>query len=79
MTWDEVTDSLSAVRALCGSPLPITAATHEAGIEIARRYGYRIYDSLIIATALEASCGILYSEDMQNGQQIQGLAILNPF
>lgn len=39
-----------------------------------------IYDSLIIATALEASCTTLYSEDMQHGQLIENkLLIINPF
>jgi len=38
------------------------------------------YDSLIIATALEQSCTILYSEDMQNEQIIEHhTQILNPF
>ena len=60
-------------------PLPLTQHTHEAAISIAERYRYRIYDSLVIATAIEASCDLLYSEDMQHGQEIQGLTILDPF
>ena len=61
-------------------PLPITLATHEAALGIAARFGYRIYDSLIIASALEAACATLYSEDMQDGQVIEGrLTIRNPF
>ena len=35
--------------------------------------------SLIVAAALEAGCSTLYSEDMQDGQQIEGLTIRNPF
>ena len=52
---------------------------HESGMRIAGRYGYRIYDSLMIAAALEAACFTLYSEDMQHGQVIDGLTIRNPF
>lgn len=37
---------------------------------IAERYGYGIYDSLVIAAALEGSCNILFSEDMHDGQTI---------
>jgi len=37
------------------------------------------YDSLIVAAAQEASCSILYSEDMQHGQRIGDLRIENPF
>ena len=37
-------------------------------------------DSLIIAAALAADCNILYTEDMQHGQVINGkLTLLNPF
>ena len=44
--------------------------THEKAVRIAEKHGYRIYDSLIIASAVEAKCGMLYSEDLQNGQVI---------
>jgi predicted nucleic acid-binding protein len=33
---------------------------------------------LILAAALEAGCTVLYSEDMQDGQQIESLTIRNP-
>jgi len=42
-----------------------------------RRYSF--YDSLIIGGAVQAGCDVLYSEDLQHGQQIRGLRILNPF
>ncbi|HWX93433.1 MAG TPA: PIN domain-containing protein [Terriglobales bacterium] len=37
------------------------------------------YDSLIIASALEGSCKVLYSEDLQHGQHFGDLVIENPF
>lgn len=41
---------------------------------------FSYWDSLIVAAALEAGCTTLYSEDMQHGQQVQGLlTIVNPF
>jgi predicted nucleic acid-binding protein len=40
---------------------------------------YSFYDSLIIGGALQAGCETLYSEDLQHGQQIRGVRILNPF
>lgn len=49
------------------------------GLEISDRYGYRFYDSLIIAAALTAGCTRLYSEDLQHRQRIDGLTIINPF
>jgi predicted nucleic acid-binding protein len=43
-------------------------------------YKYQFYDCLIIATALENNCTILYSEDMQHNQLIENkLTIINPF
>jgi len=44
------------------------------------KYKYSYWDSLILASALENSCSILYSEDMQHGQVIEdSLKIINPF
>lgn len=37
------------------------------------------YDSLIIASALEGGCKVLYSEDLQHGQHFGDLVIENPF
>jgi len=51
---------------------------HQA-IDIADRSKYSFYDSLIIASALQAGCSVLYSEDLQHGQKIGGLRILDPF
>jgi predicted nucleic acid-binding protein len=79
-SWRETAKALNAVRQLCPPPLPLTLATHEAALGIAERLGYRFYDSLILASALEAGCSTLYSEDLQDGQVVEGtLAIRNPF
>lgn len=48
-------------------------------LELRERYGFSFYDSLIVAAALEAGCTRLHTEDLQHGQQIQGLTIQNPF
>ena len=53
---------------------------HNEGRKLAERYGYRIYDSMIIAAALIADCDTLWSEDLQHGQLINDtLTIRNPF
>jgi predicted nucleic acid-binding protein len=33
----------------------------------------------IVASAIEAGCGVLYSEDLQHGQSLGGLLVKNPF
>jgi predicted nucleic acid-binding protein len=41
---------------------------------------FSYWDSLIVSAALEAGCTLLYSEDMQHGQLVEGqLRIINPF
>lgn len=79
MGWDLVEQYLSVIDALCGRAVPLTVETHEAAIEISKQYGYRIYDSLILAAAAQAGCTTVYSEDMQHGQIIGKLTIVNPF
>ena len=77
--WKEIIDALRDLGEFCPSPRAITFRTHTKALEIAQRYDYRIYDALVIAAALEASATVLYSEDMRDGQVIEGLTITNPF
>lgn len=59
---------------------PLTVHAHELGLDIAERHRFSIYDSMIVASALLAGCDVLWSEDMQHGQVIDGrLTIKNPF
>jgi predicted nucleic acid-binding protein len=54
--------------------------TQIKAIKIKEKYRLQYYDSLILATALENSCTLLYSEDMQHKQIIENqLQIINPF
>lgn len=48
-------------------------------LSLRERWKYGVFDSLIIAAALEAGCRRLLSEDLQHGQQIETLKIENPF
>ena len=80
LSWPEITEALGAIRILCPSPIPITAEMHDAALRLAGQHGFHIYDALIVAAALEGECSILYSEDLQAGQVIDGrLTIHNPF
>jgi predicted nucleic acid-binding protein len=79
LSYPEICETLTIVRAVC-KVQPLTIETHELGLEIAERYGYALYDSMIIGAALQARCTTLYSEDMQHGQEIEGrLKLVNPF
>jgi predicted nucleic acid-binding protein len=65
----------------------INKETTEIAIKLIKKYKYSYFDSLIIASALENNCKILYSEDLQHNQVIENpgnngagkLTIVNPF
>jgi len=78
-TWEEVLESLAGIRVLCPAVAPLTLESHGRGLHVAQRYGYHIFDALVIAAALEAGASTLYTEDMQDGQRIERLTIRNPF
>ena len=78
-SWEEIHRAVDLVRVFCPQPVPLTVETHERAMHLAERYGYSIFDSLIIAAALNACAKTLYSEDMRDGQAIDGLTIRNPF
>lgn len=54
-------------------------ALYNRALDVQARYRYSFYDSLIVAAALDAGCTRLYTEDLQDGQWIEGLRIENPF
>lgn len=79
MSYAEIRDALSIIRAVCQTQA-LTIDTHEQGLDIAERFGFSLYDSMIVSAALQSGCTILYSEDMQHGQDIDGqLVFTNPF
>lgn len=58
----------------------IRKETIKLSFELMTKHKYSYWDSLIIASALENNCAILYTEDMQSGQSIENkLKIINPF
>jgi predicted nucleic acid-binding protein len=78
-SWAEIEAAVSVIRMQFPDVAPLTAATHAAGLALARDHGLSFYDALIVATALEAGCDTLYSEDLQDGRRFPGLVIVNPF
>lgn len=60
--------------------LVITVVTIKRSWELRKRYGFSLWDALIIASALDNKCSKLYTEDLQHNQLIENqLRILNPF
>ena len=52
---------------------------YSRALQLAREHSLSWYDSLIVASAIEGRCGVLYSEDLQHGQRFGGSRIENPF
>ena len=79
MRWPELREALAGVRRLC-RVVPLTAEIHGEGLHLAERHEFALYDVMIVATALNAGCTILYSEDFQHGLRVEKkLTIRNPF
>lgn len=80
LPWPDVSMAVSDLCRLAPRPAPITLVTSQRALRLAARYGFSIYDCLIVASALEAGCAVLLSEDMQDGQVIdETLTLRNPF
>jgi predicted nucleic acid-binding protein len=76
---DDVKEILDTVRAVC-SVQAVTVAVHDRGLAIHERYRFSLYDSMLVSSALIAGAQVLYSEDLQHGQVIDGqLQVVNPF
>jgi len=59
---------------------PIQYSTLTLTSKLIQKYDFQLFDSLIVASALEAKCDILYSEDMQHNLMVdRQLKIVNPF
>jgi predicted nucleic acid-binding protein len=50
-----------------------------AAIDMHRLHGYSYWDALVLRMAKQAGCRVVLSEDMQHGQEIDGVRIVNPF
>ena len=77
--WREIGEAISDALTLVDPPLALTLDLHAAARALAEDHQLSFYDALIVSSAIEAGCDILYSEDMQHGRTIGGLAIVNPF
>ncbi len=79
MPLGDIREILGTMRAVC-SVEAVTAATHDRGLAVNQRYGFSFYDSMIVSSALIVGSKVLYSEDLQNGQVIDGrLRVADPF
>jgi len=55
------------------------AETIAFALDIAEKHKIAFWDAMLVATASEAGCTTLYSEDLNHNQVISGVKIMNPF
>ena len=77
--WKQITEAVSDLRVIFHPVRSIDMEAHINALAISESYEFNIYDSLIIASALQARCSILLTEDLQAGQVIDSVTIVNPF
>jgi predicted nucleic acid-binding protein len=79
MPLGDIREIFDTVRTVCVVE-PVTLATHDRGLAVKERYGFSFYDSMLVSSALIVGSKVLYSEDLQDGQTIDGqLRVTNPF
>lgn len=79
MAIPEIREILATLRAVC-PVVAVTEETHDSGMDLAERFGFSIFDAMIVAAAIESGCRELLSEDMQDGLHVDGrLVIRDPF
>ena len=61
------------------NPCAIDAVLLESAWGISDNARISHWDSLIVAAAVHQGCETLLSEDLQHGQKIEGVRIVNPF
>jgi len=70
----------AAIRDLLAwNPVPVNAEILDRSWKIQDRYQLSLWDSLIVAAAKAASCAYLLTEDLQDGQSLDGLLVISPF
>jgi predicted nucleic acid-binding protein len=50
-----------------------------AAVDLHRLHGFSFWDALILRSAQQAGCSVLLSEDFQEGREIDGIRVVNPF
>jgi predicted nucleic acid-binding protein len=56
-----------------------TVAVFNSALQVKEQTGFSFWDCSIIAAAQIAGCETLYSEDLSDGRQVNGVVVVNPF
>ena len=76
----KIKEHLDNIELVCDEIIPVKRSIIDEALDLKDHYRYSYYDCLMLATALDMNCDIIYTEDMSNDQIIDGkLKIVNPF
>jgi len=80
--WDgsKIYKYLDNIELLCDEILAMNRSTTNMALSLKDHYGYSYYDCLMLSSALENDCSIIFTEDLKDGQIVNYyLKIINPF
>lgn len=60
-------------------PWMIDQPTVETAWAVESRFGFNYWDALMLSAAQHQGCTVMLSEDLQHGQQVDSVRIVNPF
>jgi predicted nucleic acid-binding protein len=60
-------------------PIPLDEQVLDEAWHIQDRYGLSFWDALIVGAARVCGCGYVLTEDLQDGQDLAGVRVVNPF
>ena len=71
----------SYLDAVLAPLMQVTAseALYHRALDVQARWRFSFYDSLIVAAAMAAGCRTLLSEDLQHGQTLDTVRVVDPF
>ncbi len=77
MTHD---DGVAVLQSLAGFPVwPVTRELVLEAIAAKQRFGISYWDAAILTAAKQMGCQTVYSEDLNDGQDYDGVRVVNPF
>jgi predicted nucleic acid-binding protein len=79
LPWESVSSMRRAIVERAETVAALTLSLHNRAMLLAEQHTLPIYDSLILAAALDAGCDRLISEDFQHGRRFGTLEVVNPF
>jgi len=65
---------LASWRVFTPGPDDVIAAI---GVHTRARIGF--WDAMIVVAAAESGCGVIWTEDLNDGQELEGVRVRNPF